>query len=238
MFAQHPGPAEAGNLGRPGKGHPDVGWSQVAVDNLLLVYPGGGAGQGLRQAGRLLGRQRPPLQPGRQRAAICIFQAQVVVAVLRTRRVDLKEVANSALMSFFRGYAGGKFELEGWDSLWEVLLVITLRKCGRRIEYFRTQRRSVLQDVQSAANPEDPTASWEAIAHEPTPEEAAVLNETVEQVLRSLHERERPILVLALQGYSLPEISKQTHRTERTVYRVLKRVREKLEELRIGGTGS
>jgi RNA polymerase sigma-70 factor (ECF subfamily) len=182
------------------------------------------------------------LRAGEQDAATAIFNRYVrrLVGLARSRldaltlrKVDPEEVANSALKSFFRGYAGGKFELEGWDSLWEVLLVITLRKCGRRIEYFRAQRRSVLQEVQPAADPEDSTASWEAIAHEPTPEEAAVLNETVEQVLRSLHERERPILVLALQGYSLPEISEQIHRTERTVYRVLKRVREKLEELRL-----
>jgi RNA polymerase sigma factor (sigma-70 family) len=186
------------------------------------------------------------LRAGNQDAATQIFNRYVrrLVGLARSRldaltlgKVDPEEVANSALKSFFLGYAGGKFNLEGWDSLWEVLLVITLRKCGRRVEYFRAQRRSVLQEAQPSAGPDDSTASWEAIAREPTPEEAAMLNETVEQVLHSLHERERPILVLALQGYSLPEISERIHRTERTVYRTLKRVREKLEEMRtIGST--
>ena len=185
------------------------------------------------------------LRAGDEDAATAIFNRYVrrLVGLARSRldtltlaKVDPEEVANSALRSFFRAYAGGKFELEGWDSLWEVLLVITLRKCGRRIEYFRAQRRNVRQEVQPPPGPDD-TASWEAIAREPTPEEAAMLNETVEQVLQSLHERERPILVLALQGYSLPEISEQIHRTERTVYRTLKRVKEKLEEMRDAGAG-
>jgi RNA polymerase sigma-70 factor (ECF subfamily) len=184
------------------------------------------------------------LRAGDEDAATTIFNRYVrrLVGLARSRldaltraKVDPEEVANSALKSFFRGYAGGKFDLEGWDSLWEVLLLITLRKCGRRIEYFRAQRRDVLKEVHPAAA-EDATASWEAIAHEPTPEEAAMLNETIEQVLQSLHERERPILVLALQGFSLPEISERIHRTERTVYRVLKRIRDKLEEMRLVGS--
>jgi RNA polymerase sigma-70 factor (ECF subfamily) len=185
------------------------------------------------------------LRAGDQDAATTIFNRYVrrLVGLARSRldaltlaKVDPEEVANSALKSFFRGYAGGKFDLEGWDSLWEVLLIITLRKCGRRIEYFRAQRRDVHKEVRPSSTPEESTASWEAIAREPTPEEAAMLNETVEQVLQSLHERERPILVLALQGYSLPEISERIHRTERTVYRVLKHIKEKLEELRMMGS--
>ncbi len=179
------------------------------------------------------------LRLGDQDAAAEIFNRYVrrLVGLARSRldaltlqKVDPEEVANSALKSFFRGYAGGRYDLQGWDSLWDVLLVITLRKCGRRFEYYRAQRRSVLRE----ARPARPDESWEAIARDPTPEEAAVLNETIDQLLRGLHERERPILVLALQGYSLPEISERIHRTERTVHRTLKRVREKLEEMRAG----
>ena len=53
--------------------------------------------------------------------------------------------------------------------------------------------------------------------------------------MQGLHERERPILVLALQGYSLLEISEQVRRTERTVYRVMRRIKDKLEEMRLLG---
>jgi RNA polymerase sigma-70 factor (ECF subfamily) len=183
------------------------------------------------------------LRAGDEDAATAIFNRYVrrLVGLARTRldpltrqKVDPEEVANSALGSFFRGYAEGKFELEGWDSLWEVLLVITLRKCGRRVEYFRAKRRNVAQEVPVGGADED-VLTWSAIAHEPTPEEAAMLSETVEQVMRDLHERERPILVLALQGFSLPEISEHVRRTERTVYRVLRRVKDKLEEMRLLG---
>src|SRR5262249_8798717 len=140
-----------------------------------------------------------------------------------------------ALGSFFHACAEGRFELEGWDSIWEVLLVITLRKCGRRVEYFRAKRRDVAQEAPPGTADDPDVLGWSAIAREPTPDEAVMLSETVEQVMRSLQERERPIMVLALQGYSLPEISRQINRTERTVYRVLRRIKDKLEEMRVAG---
>ena len=183
------------------------------------------------------------LRAGDEDAATAIFNRYVrrLVGLARTRldpltrqKVDPEDVANSALGSFFRAYAEGKFELDGWDSLWEVLLVITLRKCGRRVEYFRAKRRNAAQEVPAGSD-EDDVLTWAAIAHEPTPEEAAMLSETVEQVMLGLHERERPILVLALQGYSLLEISEQVRRTERTVYRVMRRIKDKLEEMRLLG---
>jgi RNA polymerase sigma factor (sigma-70 family) len=184
------------------------------------------------------------LRAGDEDAATAIFNRYVhlLVGLARTRldpvtrqKVDPEEVANSALGSFFRGYAEGRFELDGWDSLWEVLLVITLRKCGRRVEYFRAKRRNVAQEVRPGGADDDALA-WAAIAHEPTPEEAAMLSETVEQVMRGLQEHERPVLTLALQGYSLPQISEQVGRTERTVYRALRHIKDRLEEMRLLGT--
>ena len=60
--------------------------------------------------------------------------------------------------------------------------------------------------------------------------EAAVLAETVEGLLDGLEGRDREIVVLALQGHTAPEISGQLDRPLRTVYRVLGRVRKRLED--------
>jgi hypothetical protein len=63
-----------------------------------------------------------------------------------------------------------------------------------------------------------------------TPAAALQLAETVEALLRPLTEEDRPIVALALEGYPVVEISARTRRTERTVYRVLTRVRLRLEQ--------
>lgn len=71
---------------------------------------------------------------------------------------------------------------------------------------------------------------WEPSAAEPTPQEAAVLSEIIEQAMRQLDERGRRVFSLKLQGYSIPEISSEIGRTERTVFRTLEDIRAHLEK--------
>ena len=67
-------------------------------------------------------------------------------------------------------------------------------------------------------------------SREPSPVEAAALADEVEQILRGLEPTERRMVVLRLQGYSIFEIAAETRCGERTVYRVLKRVRQQMEK--------
>jgi RNA polymerase sigma-70 factor (ECF subfamily) len=67
---------------------------------------------------------------------------------------------------------------------------------------------------------------------EPTPLEAAVLGETVEQLLAGLDEEERPVLGLSRQGHTTREISERLGRAERTVRLLREGVRHRLERMR------
>ena len=153
-------------------------------------------------------------------------------AVLR-RKVDPEDVVQSAYKSFFLRYGAGKFEVQDWDNLWGLLTVITLRKCLDRVEYHRAERRAVQREA--AAQPGTPGSEpwWEAVAREPTPEEAAVLAETVEQLLRGLEEDERPVLEMSLQGYTTQEICARLGRPERSIRRLRERVRKRLERMQL-----
>ena len=180
------------------------------------------------------------LRAGDQEAATLVFNrfAQRLIALARSRldqrmrqKLDPEDVVNSAYKSFFIRNRAGKFHLENWDSLWGMLTVITVRKCGRAIDRFHTQKQDIDREV--AVLPGDGLA-FEALANEPTPSEAALLAETVEMLLRGLPEVERSIVALSLQGYTATEIKAEVGRTERTVQRVLERVRKRLERLRNG----
>ncbi len=146
-------------------------------------------------------------------------------------KADPEDVMQSVFKSFFARLGGGQYELDSWDSLWSLLTVITLRKCGYRTRHFRAGRRDVRRE-QPPPDAEDPAADWQALAREPSPDEAAVLGETVEQLLRGLDERERAVVELSLQGYKAPEIGPRVGVAERSVYRVLERVKGRLERLR------
>src|SRR4051812_41485919 len=61
-------------------------------------------------------------------------------------RVDIEDVVQSAYKSFFAGQGQGRFVLGDWDSLWGLLAVITLRKCYRRRDYLRAERRDAARE--------------------------------------------------------------------------------------------
>lgn len=180
------------------------------------------------------------LRAGDPEAAEQVYRlyARRLIGLARSRlggqlrqKVDPEDVLQSVYKSFFFRHAEGRFELDGWDSLWGLLAAITLRKCGHRIEHFHAACRDVGREAVHRPAPEDSRTSWVAVAREPTPDEAAILTETLEQVMVGLDDWQRRIVQLSLQGYSTTEVSAQVSYTTRTVQRTLERVRRRLEQL-------
>jgi RNA polymerase sigma-70 factor (ECF subfamily) len=175
------------------------------------------------------------LRAGDDEAAARVFGrfAQRLVGLARRQldaatrgQVDPEDIVQSVYRSFFTRYERGEFELTNWDSLWGMLTVITVRKCLNRAAFFRTARRDVRRQVPLAESDDNPL---QLLAREPTPDEAALLTETLQELMADLDERERAMLALALQGYTVKEISPQVERSERTVQRLLERVRTQLQ---------
>jgi RNA polymerase sigma-70 factor, ECF subfamily len=184
------------------------------------------------------------LRAGDADAAAQVFRrfADRLIALARSRlsrrlraKVDPEDVLQSVCKSFFLRHAEGQFDLKDWDSLWSLLTVIAVRKCGRWQEHFHTQGRALAAEVSAQRAGEGSAGSWEALAREPSPAEAAMLAETVEQLLGQQEGRDREIVSLRLQGYTAVEISEQLSRPERTVYRVLAHVRKRLMEMQAEG---
>jgi RNA polymerase sigma-70 factor (ECF subfamily) len=180
------------------------------------------------------------LRTGDDEAAARVFRrfAGRLIALARGRlgsrvrqKVDPEDVAQSVFRSFFARQANGQFALEDWDGLWGLLTLLTLRKCHRQYERFTAGCRDMRREVSAPSPADGSGVVWEAIAREPTPADAAVLTELVDALMRPLEERERQILELRLQGYAVPEIGATVGRTERTVHRVLERVRKRLERM-------
>jgi RNA polymerase sigma-70 factor (ECF subfamily) len=145
-------------------------------------------------------------------------------------KVDPESVVQSAYKSFFQRYDKGKFELGGWDSLWGLLTVITVRKCAQRVAYYRAECRDAALEV-SAPLTEDGGAWQDPLGREPTPLEAAELTEAVEQLFAVMSEEDRPVLELSLQGYTTREISERLGRAERTVRLLREAIRKRLERM-------
>lgn len=143
-------------------------------------------------------------------------------------KVDPEDVVQSAYKSLLLRYGDGALAAEGWEGLWGLLTMITVRKCADRARFHQAERRDLRREAQPA--PADLAPGWpEAIGREPTPDQAAALAETVEGLLSRLDREERTIIEMSLQGFSTQEISDQTGRAERSVRRLRERVRKYLE---------
>ena len=104
-------------------------------------------------------------------------------------------MTQSVFRSFFTRLEADQFQLDGWDNLWTVLRLITVRKCPNRMEFWQAAKCF-------SPRSESPFAAirWRMPARDPSPLEAAILSETLEQLMKDLPERDRVILTSHLQG--------------------------------------
>jgi RNA polymerase sigma-70 factor (ECF subfamily) len=182
------------------------------------------------------------LRAGDNRAADAIFQrfARRLIGLARVRlderlrqKVDAEDVVQSVFRSFFARSAREEFDFANWEGVWALLVLLTVRKCGRRVRHFQAECRDVRREAPGGGDDSAVDPHFiEAIADEPTPEEAALLAETTEEIMRRLQsDKERQILELSLQGHSVPEISAKVGHYERGVERVRAKVKKLLEAM-------
>lgn len=179
------------------------------------------------------------LQDGDEGAARAVFEryARRLVSLAGSRlprllaaKVDAEDVVQSVFKSFFARQQNAQFSLANWDELWTVLTVLTVRKCGHRVRHFRTGRRDAARETQPVSSANQSSLAWQPAAAEPSADEAFLLAETLAEVLQTLKPAHRQIVQLRLQGFTVEEISTQIPCTERTIYRVLDKVRMTLSE--------
>lgn len=181
------------------------------------------------------------LQSGDQAAATQVFQrfAHRLVGLARSRlaprvrsKIDPEDIVQSVFRSFFRRHADDEVQLDNAEALWALLALIAVRKCGHKVRHFYAECRDARREMAPAPASAEVSRFWEAIAEDPTPQQAVMLTETVGEVMGQMDERKREIFSLSLQGYKPDEIAQQLNCSDRTVQRALERVRSLLEAMR------
>ena len=179
---------------------------------------------------------------GNQEAAAALFRryAAQLVALARGRlsaklaqRIDPEDVVQSAYRSFFADTREGRYQLERGGDLWQLLVAITLHKLNDQVKHNLAQKRAVERE-RSFGSEDALIAS--ALGHVPSPVEAIVLAEQVELLLRRLEPTQRQMLEMRLQGHALEEIAVAVGCSQRTVIRVLDKVKQLLDEERASET--
>ena len=174
------------------------------------------------------------LREGDEQAARQVVDQYTVrlVAVARQQiggrlqqRIDAEDVILSAYRSLFCRLQDGQYELGTGTDLWKLLVTLTLNKVRRKAKFHHAARRNVQIEQHDSLRLE------RLQYNEPTPADAIELIDLLQHFMANISDRERVVLELRLQGLTTQEISQQTGRGQRTVRRILQRLRERLELL-------
>jgi DNA-directed RNA polymerase specialized sigma24 family protein len=151
-----------------------------------------------------------------------------------TQAADAEDVALSAFDSFCRGAEQGRFpRLFDRDDLWQLLLVITVRKaCNQAKHEARRQPQGGRVHHASALAGEGEGALFaDLIGREPDPEFAAGAAEECRRLLATLRDDQlRSIAVWKMEGFTNEEIAVKIGRSLPAVQRKLVLIRKALEK--------
>lgn len=148
-------------------------------------------------------------------------------AVLR-RRVAAEDVVQSALRTFLRRVQDGQFQMEDPDGLWRLLSAITLNKLRWQTRFHFRRKRGLDREQALTPAPDQEREAFQPADPGPTPAEAAEFADQFEQLLGSLDEEERRLVELKLQDCTNDEAAERLGCSERTVRRLLNRVKARL----------
>jgi RNA polymerase sigma-70 factor (ECF subfamily) len=175
------------------------------------------------------------LQAGDARAAEELFgrYAQQLTRLAErhlSRRVASREngedVVQSVFRTFFRRNVAGEFQIDNSDQIWRLLVRITLRKARAKGRYHTAGVRNVGAEVAG----DDRAWLLAAASRLPGPEEAVILVDQIEALLRDLPPLYCQVLDMRLQGQGVTEIAAELRVARQTVYRVLDLLQERLAD--------
>jgi DNA-directed RNA polymerase specialized sigma24 family protein len=145
------------------------------------------------------------------------------------RAADEEDVALSAFASFCRGVERGLYpRLDGHDSLWRLLVVITRRKA---FDLLKAQGRRPMLGESALAGAEDRPGLDGVADAEPTPAFVALMADQCRHLLHSLDPELREIALRRLDGYTNEEIAAQRCCSLSRIERKLRLIRKTWEQL-------
>jgi RNA polymerase sigma-70 factor (ECF subfamily) len=175
------------------------------------------------------------LQQGSQDAATELYRryAHRLRALARSQcssalagRVEADDIVQSVFRTFFRHASRGVYDVPSGGELWKLFLVITLNKVRAEGEYHTAAKRDVR--VTSRIDPEDQDQQGQ-LRHDERG--VGFLQLVIDEQLRKLPAPHRRIVQLRIDGWDLAEIASETHRSKRTVERVLQDFRGSLRAI-------
>ena len=111
--------------------------------------------------------------------------SQHIASHLR-HRLPPEDVVQSVFKSFIKRYRNNCLDIRSAEGIWGLLTVITVRKCADRIVHQRAACRDARREAAITVNSEYTGTHYSFIDRQPSPLEASILSETLEQLFQGL----------------------------------------------------
>jgi RNA polymerase sigma factor (sigma-70 family) len=146
------------------------------------------------------------------------------------RAKDEEDVVQSAFKSFcLRAQAGQFPDLRDRENLWPLLVIITARKASNQRNHERRAKRGGGQVADGLDGTDECAAFMQAIARDPSPEDAAVFFAELETFMDSLEDpSQRLILLWKLEERTNSEMARHLDCSLSAIERKLRLIRARL----------
>lgn len=144
-------------------------------------------------------------------------------------RIEAEDVVQSVFRTFFGRMREGRFQFNEENDLWKLLVSITLNKLRNQVDWHTAAKRDVSAE-QPMSGATSQLSAFDVDGETPSPEAVVAFVDLLEHFMNELREGDRKILELKLQGLTQDEIAHEVGCTERTVRRVLERIKQIAED--------
>ncbi|MCA9035972.1 MAG: hypothetical protein KDA91_12630 [Planctomycetaceae bacterium] len=141
---------------------------------------------------------------------------------------DEEDIVISAMKSFCIGLRNGRFEqLTGRESLWRVLLTITLRKIADKHQFDHRGKRDISRIQSGHANDVGGDTTLETLlSREPDPQTAIACADEIASLLERLeHDDLQRIALMKMEGFTNQEIAERVDCSRSSIERKLRTIR-------------
>ncbi len=145
--------------------------------------------------------------------------------------LDEEDVVASAFFSFCEGVKDGRFpKLDSRDDLWSILFTIVVAKSASHARFEGRQKRGSGKVIHASSTEGDNSAAdllADLASLEPTADEAAIMVEDLKALLDGLGDSIlQKVAIWKMDGYTNREIANLLNKSEPTIERKLKIIRE------------
>lgn len=158
--------------------------------------------------------------------------AEKRMAAALQRRVSPSDVVQSAFRTFCRRAGEGRFQFEDSEKLWSLICAITLNKVRDQARFHLREKRGLAAEVHLDAGAQSGVSGFAFLAgRELPPDVAAEFADQLQALLESLDEEQQQVVQMKIDDQTNEEIAAALEMSERTVRRIVKRVRMKFDKM-------